>query len=467
MTDFDYFSTWTQTIEVPDVYKKDRNLEISETHRRGISIAQLEELGELVERVLDNFDDMRDQFDEEKIITKENINLYHICDMFIKPLTEEDPEAGKPPCSFVELVATSAEQDPTWFVSHWWGTPFFDTLRMLKLHAEERDVDPSGQFYWICAFANCQHILDELEQSDYRQTPFAKAIMSEKCAGTLVVLNEEEARPFARSWCVFEDFVSTVDCGHKAEPHWMDFATIIPEGECENSADDADEYNEYLVRGVFNQRCAGLLYRTSTDDNGVTMTTEDTSDHPGYPYLAWFPSGVSMKGFNVDITKAEATREEDERSIQRWVGDRVDEVNLTLRRKFIRSAMYMAATEIGEVDVLRDIMEDPILTMEKAVKIADEEGCVNDAAEYVGPKRPGKKDRQACLRYLLEVGCDPNKKTYQGKLPLDTAFEIGQFHNVRLLLEFGADLSLLDTDCIPANCPDDIVRVLVENGVEF
>ena len=61
--------------------------------------------------------------------------------------------------SFVELVAKS-EQTPSWFVSHWWGTAFHQSLRMLRLHHLARKLD-ANSFYWMCSFANNQHELDK------------------------------------------------------------------------------------------------------------------------------------------------------------------------------------------------------------------------------------------------------------------------------------------------------------------
>ena len=357
------YSKWMETIEIPDAMKDTDVLEIPDTHRRGISIEQLEQLGKLVEEVLEECNDLRDPRDPEIVITKENINLYHINIMFILPLTQHEP-SNQNPFSYVELIASTTEekthQDPSWFVSHWWGTPFFDTVRMLKLHAKERNVDPSEEFYWICAFANCQHKLDELEQTDYLQTPFAQALMAEQCRGTIVLLDEKRATPFSRSWCIFESFVSTTHCrDEKSNSHLIDFGTIIPEGESENSYDEAKEWSDYLVVGYtgsrrFNQRCAGLLYETSEGDN---RTTEETTDHPGNIELAWFPTDVSTKGFEVDINEATASRPIDEESIKQWVGDKSEYVNTTLRRMFARPAIYMAATEIGKVDVLKKRME--------------------------------------------------------------------------------------------------------------
>eukprot|EP00913_Durusdinium_trenchii_P003282 g3037.t1 len=45
-------------------------------------------------------------------------------------------------CSFTELVMDAA-QDPVWFVSHWWGTPWRDSLDMLSFHSK------AGLWAWV------------------------------------------------------------------------------------------------------------------------------------------------------------------------------------------------------------------------------------------------------------------------------------------------------------------------------
>jgi hypothetical protein len=346
---------------------------------------------------------------------------------------------------------------------------------MLKLHAKKRKVHLSDEFYWICCFANCQHALAELEQTDYLQTPFAKALTSEKCEGTIILLDEGNATPFRRSWCVFESYISTVHCTKKTKPHLIDFATIVPEGECENSDDIAEEFEEYLVYGyndlqLFNQRCAGLLYDKSEGNSFADRETEETTDHPGNVELAWIPADVSIMGFYVDISKAQATREVDKRCIDRWVGDDKDRVNKTLRLMFAGNAMYMAATEIGNLELVQEIMESPLITMDDARKIVDEFGIIHDTAEYFENiyDRKGKTcEHTPILRYLLEKGFNPDQRNEDGKLPLNTTFKYERYGHVRLLLEFGADVNLLDTDNIEDDCPKDIIQMLMDKGVDI
>ena len=72
---------------------------------------------------------------------------YHICDIIVKPVTFREK------CSIVELVAHQDRQDPIWFVSHFWGTPFDQTVQMLSFHAEVHDLGEDTT-YWYCTLAN-------------------------------------------------------------------------------------------------------------------------------------------------------------------------------------------------------------------------------------------------------------------------------------------------------------------------
>ena len=72
-------------------------------------------------------------------------NMYHLCQLFVKPLTVQFK------CSFVELVAT-APQPPQWFLSHAWSTAFKDTLSMLEWHRQCRGLGEDSAI-WICTFA--------------------------------------------------------------------------------------------------------------------------------------------------------------------------------------------------------------------------------------------------------------------------------------------------------------------------
>ena len=86
---------------------------------------------------------------DEKRVTWENIQMYHICDHWLKPKTEERQ------CAYMELVA-SGLQPADYHIQHWWGNPFKDTMSALEWHAEAMQL-PDTTVYWFCIFANNQH----------------------------------------------------------------------------------------------------------------------------------------------------------------------------------------------------------------------------------------------------------------------------------------------------------------------
>ncbi len=524
---------WSSQCKVPDKYIKNKDTDVSrivDIHKRGISIKQLEELRDLVETLLDSLDeDYYNPFTNE-LVTKDNINLYDIDTLIVKPLTakaksgddmddvddiddidddgEGDIHMKGNSCSFVELIAPKDcnAQDPTWFVSHWWGTPFLDTLRMLKLHAKERHVDTESEFYWICLFANNQHKLDQVGEQNYMKTPFAKAIMNPTTVGSVVLLTERSAMPFQRSWCVFETFVALT---HAAEEkprqtqtqtqkpsrfkyhqlkfgstrsneddvvYKLDFATIIPESDCETqlNSDQWDRLKGYMEEEEFsacyqyrpnfyNRRCAGILCEQERNKDTKIPIYKDVTDHPfrAVSTLAWFPTHVSQKGTSVSIENAEASRVSDQENIMRWVGNRKTEVNESLRRVFYPFGLYCAATQIGNVANLKEVVqlgEGLFGKKEYVIDIAHQQDVLFDVVKYTEAWTP-------ILLYLLEYGCDPNFKCQReegkGQTPLDSAFITGSYYHVRTLLKYKADLSLVDEGNIwREQCPLDIIQIL-------
>ena len=152
-----------------------------------------------------------------------------------------NPATAPYKCSFVELVAPpgTTAQTPRWFVSHWWGEPVKDFIKAVEYHAVQRFA-PRGKAsvfykgkrqhqivgkpadadatYWVCAYANNQHDLSELDVKDPRDTPFFKAM--QLCDGVLVIL-DKDGKVFTRIWCGFEQ--ATVAQGKKL---LLDIATV-------------------------------------------------------------------------------------------------------------------------------------------------------------------------------------------------------------------------------------------------
>ena len=74
-------------------------------------------------------------------VTKELLNMHHLCDFFVKPLTVRFQ------CSFMEISA-DLESRPLYFVSHAWSTVLHHTLSMLNWHAKCHDLASDSTFYW-------------------------------------------------------------------------------------------------------------------------------------------------------------------------------------------------------------------------------------------------------------------------------------------------------------------------------
>mmetsp|Transcript_91563 Transcript_91563/g.254994 ORF Transcript_91563/g.254994 Transcript_91563/m.254994 type:complete len:511 (-) Transcript_91563:30-1562(-) len=408
---------WEDAVAVPEIYKARLSV-VRAAHQRALRMENFMQLGEFIKKVIASFE-YSDTL-SGVVVTESNMNLHHVNELFIVPLTAEHC------CSFMELTACAA-QDPLWFISHWWGTPFFDTLRMMALHADRRNVDPLA-CYWMCAFAINQHDLPGLSEPDVLDTPFARAIMSPACVGTVTFLDEHNATPFTRIWCVLEGYV-TLEHGSQKEPRQLfDFCTIIPEGECQG------------CDGALNSRCAGILLDQddgSNEDGGCDLADPDS---------AWFPSHVGMLAFRTNVAKAQASSETDRQNLLRLIEGNEDKVNNIIRTLFLPQAAYMAATEIarkeGTEAALLEIMSSGLLAEEEMVRILDQQACVAEAAVYADECVGNTQ----CLACMLDAKCDPNNRNADNKPALQLAFERRCWNNVRLLLSFRADPVMELTD---------------------
>jgi hypothetical protein len=133
-------------------------------------------------------------------------NMYFLEPYLIRPLTRGMK------LSFAELVGP---QLLDFFVSHFWGLAFHETLEALKKHAAEASSSikkpRSAIAYWICTFSNNQWKLwEEIPPgAGPESSSFFKALTSGFCNATCMVVNEE-VEPLKRSWCLFELFLTFV-----------------------------------------------------------------------------------------------------------------------------------------------------------------------------------------------------------------------------------------------------------------
>ena len=183
------------------------------TEFRGITLAQL---SEVVAFIKDHARFWCETYAESThygaALPPEAFNLHHANDWIIKPATRE--ARGGQGCSYVELIAVQAEaQRPTWFVSHAWLEPVVIFYGCLEKHANLRCLTLDTA-YWVCAYANNQHALQEEMNANPRKTSFYKAM--QMCTGVLLILDHDDrATAIDRAWCCFEQsiVVSERDAG--------------------------------------------------------------------------------------------------------------------------------------------------------------------------------------------------------------------------------------------------------------
>ena len=107
------------------------------------------------------------------------------------------------------MAEEAAAQLPLWFVSHAWLEAIKLFLACLRRHATIREL--SAPAYWVCAYANPQHALEDAISDNPRRTSFYKAM--QLCYGVLLVL-DSNATPFSRIWCCFEESIAVERLNH-------------------------------------------------------------------------------------------------------------------------------------------------------------------------------------------------------------------------------------------------------------
>ena len=75
-------------------------------------------------------------------------------------------------------------------------------LKYLQKHSLVRLTKSA---YWVCAYANNQHNVEEDISKNPRKSSFYKAM--QLCQGVLLVL-DSQATPFRRIWCCFEESIA-------------------------------------------------------------------------------------------------------------------------------------------------------------------------------------------------------------------------------------------------------------------
>lgn len=311
---------WSVKVPIPEIYRE-RRCTIQKTEHRGIIMGHIEELDALVKRALAS----AHITDGTRRLTAEVTNMYHITEHFVIPLTLRFR------CSFVELFNAGPEE-PTWFVSHWWGIPFTQSVQLLKFHGEKRQTSKTAIF-WLDAFANCLH--DALEPVTF-QAPFAQVIKSTQCKGT-VALVDNEGEGFGRIWCNMEAFLSMTSTLDKPEKHIYDVVS----------------WNETLQQ--------------------ATMLAQIGQEHGQVAEVGELPHDVYVKGIKTTIEKSDASRPEDKRRILNLIvgtpeaqlnrkappkeSHAYNQCNSDLRYRYAAGAIYHAASTGDQKRLKRHLAE--------------------------------------------------------------------------------------------------------------
>ncbi|CAK9091491.1 unnamed protein product [Durusdinium trenchii] len=268
---------------------------IGATEFRGITVVQLEAL-------LDFVKDMAPYWYETfgpaagQALAFETFNLYHANNWIILPSTQGrgGRDAWVSPwmmeihkgCSYVELVSREAEaQRPQWFVSHAWKEPIVNFVACLRKHLTVRDLGRESP-YWVCAYANNQHRVDEEIPEDPRESAFFRAM---KVSDGVLLILDTHATPFTRIWCCFEESVA-VEERDSSGALLLDLATASAD------AKDASLVTDGLA-GVETQMMPllGMLAKSQRE--------------------ASFPAEIMQRGLEVDIKQAQAAVAEDKNRI--------------------------------------------------------------------------------------------------------------------------------------------------------
>jgi hypothetical protein len=279
---------------------------IERTEERGITIAQLVALFDLASTLCSSEGwTSTDPSRLGQTLTPDEITLYDIMTRLVKPATTAKR------CSYVELVATSAQR-PKWFVSHWWGESVGSFIKCLQQHSIDRGLRADCA-YWVCAYAINQHTVSEelgggdkhgadgVESFDVERTPFYLAMSL--CDGTVSVL-DDGGLVFTRVWCGFELHVSIV---MKQGRYLHDVYTVL--------------------RGAQGDLAAvGLVDGFASSDMGRILQKSERE--------APFPPPLVERACSFAIKDAVASFEQDKVAILRFVGPAQDELNATVRSRF-------------------------------------------------------------------------------------------------------------------------------------
>ncbi|CAB9529175.1 expressed unknown protein (Partial), partial [Seminavis robusta] len=227
----------------------------------------------------------------------EDVTLYDLVEHYVKPITAERQ------CSYVEMVS-SKEKSPTYYVSHYWGDSVLGKIACLLQHAKDH-MDDGSFTYWICAYANNQHKLQQEINShgDPIETSFFRAIQLSQ--GTVSIMDQHRIC-FARIWCAFEIFLALRDMNSNKSNNNNNKSW----GSKQQEEDVPYMYEIYTVKATPDNRhdnaCLGL--RDVNVFGGAQYGAKGKPPFPCCPEM-----------LDICIEKAAATRDNDRRSILNYI----------------------------------------------------------------------------------------------------------------------------------------------------
>lgn len=385
---------------------------IDKAEERGIQISQLRnfeyEAKKMANGNIDVFDPATKKYRKDKVAYggfSGNFNMYHACDNIIKPRTEAHN------CSWVEFIAKEL-QIPLWFVSHAWSTALELTVRLLLWHMAEREESEETP-YWICTFANNQHHVEL--GNDIQSSPFYKAIMTPKCKGTVLIL-DDKATPFTRMWCVLENHVSTAEAEVKGKKHLYDVAAWVPEG-------------QHFLNSEKLPAAPTLRKDLGSGRFGITAEVE----------FQFFPLSVAERAVKMNLSEAQASNDHDKTMILDHVAGparderKIKDLNQHAQRLFASAAMYDAAGGDDVEKLLRLVEAFPGDVNGDATGFGAT-ACIN-AASY---------GKIAALEVLIAHRADVNLANNEGTTPLYMALLNGKSDAVKVLIAHSADVNVAE-----------------------
>jgi len=392
-------------------------------------------------------------------------NLYSMDKLFVMQTTscesnmrdkipEEVLKAAKVPdvpeanCSYAQLLNPEG-LEVDYFVSHFWGHPFEQTVQALTKFSEGvyKNIgkdNPDEIIFWICLFAVNQHQKAKEVGSSLEHAPFNVALAKAKYGAVMVL--DDQAKPMKRIWCIYE-----ISRAHEFN---QPFQLITNEGDITNaSVETLEKISDCL------------LHMSAYDANA-----SDQSDKIKIQYQilnpAWKSNFGSTEGFKrryAELTKVwfahfdrhvctlmgtplltAALKAKSKGVCTRAVrmGAKVTvanleelsklDVNVTEKFKtpFGMITLSIMYADMGLVDELRHILDQGVNVEEKAKDYHDQTALIRAATH----------NHTKVISLLLDRGADTEVKSNYGSTALDEAASCGQTKSIALLLDRGANI---------------------------